>query len=221
MLSTLTKYDRKLLEQHQNDDCAFENSWAYLLQACRIWPHKYVTKNITAFLTKKNDGSAMVIVHSFQNSIIELQKLAHVLLHTHQLPVILKNIPVNQMNVFKELGFDEYHDDEKWADNCQFDDQTFPQRIISLNNLMTLEGSHYRDLRWELRDIDELIVAPYSINQYFGAIENLLKNQDDRLGGLAYDAHRLFLDMESDEHVTALTFLYKNTIVGLLTLRRW
>ncbi|MBI2632583.1 hypothetical protein HYW75_06260 [Candidatus Pacearchaeota archaeon] len=147
-------------------------------------------------------------------------ELVHFFRKDFNVPVILKNVGLEEVAGLKNYGFSEYTSDEFWNEDCKYDDQTFPQRIFKIEDLLALKGHKYASLRRKLRRCVDIETRLYSNEHDFKYVRQLLQKQDEHMAGEVYASQRLFLSLPQTENTTSLVFLYNTRIVGFSLLDR-
>ena len=222
-ISPLNYYDEYIFRQAQaqylpDDNFCFEDGWVYTLQACRKLPLKLQLpikdNNKLVFLTVKPDQSAIVIVNSIGWQSNDLIMLAATLKHIIKLSVIIKNVTKTDAPAFLAGYFRHYNDQEFWSEDCKYDDQTYPQRIIRIKDLLQLKGKNYYLLRRELNKNLPLKVQKYDPAYHSAAVKQLIRSQDHRFDFNLYDSHQVFLDLPESKFITALLFWLNNELAG-------
>ncbi|MCA9485395.1 MAG: hypothetical protein KC506_00960, partial [Nanoarchaeota archaeon] len=142
-------FRQKTQEQRPKRNKDFKDSWAYIVQASRNLPYKIETQGGLFFLGAKEDESAIVIPNYFATN-KEVGKTALEIQEITGLPVVLKNVNPIHVKDLEEEGFRGYLRGEEWSDESHYDDQTFPEQVVNIEELIRLRGNNYDCLRQEL-----------------------------------------------------------------------
>lgn len=221
-LTKLTRGDEQLFRQfvdgyRLSDNLHFEDSWAYTLQATRNWPRKYVGKDSLFLFSKKVDGTLVISNYFSPNG--ELIDLVKGLSQN----VILKNVALRDVERLTERGFSVYSESEHWSAEFPFDDQTFPQQTVRIDELMRLRGKNYRvlrrDLNYSRKNTGNLIQREYNPKKDKKRVVELAKSQEEKNAG-TLDSHRLFFDISTSSSLLSLVFEINGEIVGFTLIDR-
>lgn len=207
---------REQIRRYKRYSLHFEDSWAYVLQATRNLPLKYVTKNAFLTLTVKQDDAALVIPNHFAHP-NQLATIAKSLTQTVGKPIILKNVEIRSIHQFIDHGFDVYQSHEVWDAKAPYDDQTFPQHILKIEELLSLSGKPYRKVRTELngcsRSMPDIDIIPYDPRLHFYEVSKLCAKQEERNKG-TLAAHELFLAVESNGFLQSFVYAIDDHIIA-------
>ncbi len=189
----------------------FEDSWAYILQATRKWPKKYLNGENLVLLSKKEDGTC-VIPHYFCSD----EVLVGLVRDLGQ-KAILKNVSPKDVERLKHLGFEEYGEGERWSHGCLYDNQTFPQQILNLDKLLSLRGKEYSRLRGELngsrRKVKTIERRSYNPARDKDAVRDIILSQEERNPG-TLDSHEMYLELERSSFLVPSVFTVGGKIIG-------
>ncbi len=239
LLSPLTAEDeslfRKFVKKYRaEDNCDFKDSWAYILQATRNNPQKFARDDALFLLAQIDDG--FVIPNYFVSHenvlldfVLNLKKR-----------VILKNVAVADIEKLCSLGFRKYKDNETWFsfnkplsgyyrqvykplsdyfEQLPFDDQSYPQRIVNISDLLLLKGSDYALLRKNLKAIAKenydgstLNMQNLSVRGYNPVIDKkavLFLSEDSEIAPPGFtESIERYLDLSSSPDFHAFVFCY-------------
>ncbi|MBI2631381.1 hypothetical protein HYW75_00065, partial [Candidatus Pacearchaeota archaeon] len=113
-LSLLTREDEEIFRKfsrmfRDEGNCDFKDSWAYVLQATRNHPWKISGENI--FIPFGVSSISGVVVPNYFTSHDILFELVHFFRKDFNVPVILKNVGLEEVAGLKNYGFSEYTSD--------------------------------------------------------------------------------------------------------------
>jgi hypothetical protein len=114
-------------------------------------------------------------------------------------------------------SFDTYGEDESWDAEIRYDDQTFPQQVIDLARVCEKRGRKYNALRNELNSGPTVSFLHYSAEKHAGLVRKLFAQQ--QIEGY-YDAHAMYLNLETTEDRWSFVFFVDDTLVGFSVLDR-
>lgn len=217
-LMSLDREAEDLFRKYVNpNSLRFEDSWLYILQACRNGGGLYKIEGSLFLVTKKEDDSAIVIPSFFTKDKSSLREIISKISSQTELPVILKNVNIEEINELKTHGFDCYGREEVWSHGCKYDDQTFPQRIVDIEDLLGLKGKSYEEVRSGLRKC-RLDVPPQSLRFYDLQRDkldflNLLEMHEKRLPGTR-SAFSIYQDVSKDKNIIPIVFQLDQRIIG-------
>ncbi len=191
--------------------------------------YRIIQQNNLLILGAKPDYSVIVIPNYFALH----ETLMYAVQRLHQrtnLPVVLKNVDPRDFWNLCDLGFRPYEKEERWCESARFDDQTFPQRIIDIEHLITARGSGYQKLRQRLNKFlfefplgheDCWWTNPYlllreeefKVGEADELVQQFMAEQSIRIPGF-YEAHKIFLDVVKSKDIYRWKILHDKEIVG-------
>ncbi len=149
---------QKLKDKYHPNILDFEYCTGYIKQATRYNLTSLTSEDSLIFAGTKNenlDSSPVIVVAIGKDRAEQIIKYAKHLAESHQQDVIIKNVGLGLEEKLKEVGFEDYSFDEAWLDESKYDDNTFPQQVVNVQDCLSLQGSKYRRLRSELRRFDK------------------------------------------------------------------
>lgn len=208
-LSEILVSDKKLLQETVKQFRPFsenyEDSWGYIIQSTRYGGIKWHNRKSGAliFFGRKSDNDQTLTVTSFFS---EPDYLAYVInkmqtaLRTSQ--TVLKNINPEEINKFLPYGFRPYKELEGWG-KYRFDDQTYPQQIINLNNLIEPRGKRYHQLKRLLNKKPQISIREYTNQDKKDvlAIFALKDRSQSEVPGMYFVSHAMYPDADLDKFV--------------------
>jgi hypothetical protein len=154
MLRSLRSSDRVLLRyaiaRSAPDSLAYEHSWGYVIQAARDRGMIFYDDSdgsLVVFANKPGHPDTLVV----PTFLAEPGRLRHVVrqvqMSTGAARTVVKNVDPAEVDHMESLGFRRYRADEAWSATARFDDQTHPQPVVDLADLVARRGRAYRPLR--------------------------------------------------------------------------
>lgn len=178
-VSRLTRLDRAIFENmlKRTDSIDYSDCWAYLVQSTFFGGFKfYDGKNFVAFTTHVPGSSIFVITKAVgSNPRQAILQLARVLAERSGEKVIVKNLSEYDHEFLLRNGLEDYREGDGWNQFYKYDDETFPEPVVNLNEVLSLNGSKLKRLRFRLRHFTgQLVVKSYAPAVDFPAVEKLL-----------------------------------------------
>jgi len=154
-VSKITDADRLLFIRfcaQNKKSLDFSNSWFYTIQSTIFGGYKYFDgESLIAFTTKRPGETHFAIVQFLgKNAENKAFELAKKLVSLSGKEVIFKNLTREQFKHLAKLGCVDYAAGDGWNKNYRYDDDTFPETIISLQDLIHLKGHPHKVLRYRL-----------------------------------------------------------------------
>ncbi len=164
-MNRILKRFKELQMQYQPETQDFCYSLGYIQQATRNGLYVDEDETNSVIYTKRHQKSdqLVIIASAGQDRDKYIAESAVRLVNASQKPIIIKN--VDTMTTLYQYGCRDYTPTEKWDNLSRYDDNTFPQQVVSVNDACSLRGKNYRKLRWEMKRFDEgalLEVHPYT-----------------------------------------------------------
>lgn len=218
-ISALSSCDEPLFREfvarfRASDNLNFEDSWAYIVQATRECPWKYLADDSLIIFTLKPDRTALVIPNYFVRSLDALKHIIDSLGKIFSLPIILKNVGCDEFPGLRSIGFRRYAETEAWDKRTKYDDQTFPQTVIEIEPTIAMRGRRFEDLRREMRNSSGIRSRLYERKEDLPFVERLLHDKAIRLGSGVYSAEMPFLDMETTDGRYSTVHFIGERLVG-------
>ncbi len=205
---------QKYISKYRPNSFRFENSWLYILQACRKKGKLVQINENIGFIGENSENSNISIV----NYLGDLDNLSNIAknLKDNNKKVIYKNATFEEVPVLIKNGFRRYYPEEKWSHDFKYDDQTYPQQIVDLEELMIMSGKNYHEARRNLnfaRKTYKIVVEDYSPDIHKESVKRLLEKQDISIKG-SYESQQMFLDFSNNETKNALIYKTDDNILG-------
>jgi len=213
-VTKITDKDRELFNQFyfkNKNSFDFSNSWFYAIQSTIFGGYKYFDgESLIAFTTKSPGETPFAIVQFLgENSEKKAFKLAKELIALSGKEVIFKNLTSKQFEIFAKLGCTDYVPGSGWNRNYKYDDDTFPEAIIKLEDLIPLKGRVHKILRYRLNSFykENYSVENYSkkyskdadmvIEKWLAMIKGRYKDylKEDKIILHSAQIHRKFLEL--------------------------
>lgn len=139
------------------DRYAFENHFAYIVQATRRQPHVYEKEESILYLGEKTgDGAGhhllpLVIVNGYGPKRLALAlEVAQAAGRCLKTPTIVKNVPIGEIEEWRAIGFSETK--TPWSKYSFRDDNSFPQYVIDAESFAYLiPGKTSKNTRGAIR----------------------------------------------------------------------
>ncbi len=211
-VSKLTRSDKKLLQkaiqQYRPNSKNYEDSWGYIIQATRYGGFKWYDKktNSLIFFGRKSNNDPTLIVPNF---FAEPKYLASVLEKIQRIikssKTILKNVDPEEIHLYTPYDFRPYRKNEYWNAQYKYDDQTYPQGIINLKQIIEVQGKIYHPLRRALNKNPKLTFRKYKTTDK-KAVLALFALKDSYLNGIQehgmyYASHAMYPTAALDKYV--------------------
>ena len=224
-VSPITEADKELLKntvlRFRPNSSYYEDSWGYIIQSTRYGGFKWYDKKNGSliFFGRKSDSETTIVVPCFFAEPKYLSKVIETVQKTLQTQrTILKNINPDQIKKFLPYGFRPYNNNEAWGIEARYDDQTFPQSIVHLKDVIESEGKGYHNLRKILRKKTNANIREYTDDDLKGVLRVFASRDTNILSyphskhGVFYVSHVMYPTSEVDKYV----ILDKNTeeIIG-------
>ncbi len=167
-ISKIDLNDKNLFESYyrkNKNSQDFSNSWLYTIQSTIFGAFKfYDGKTLIPFTMKKpNELPYAIVQYLGPQAIQKAFKLGKVLCENSKRQVIFKNLNKNQFKSLQKLGCTDYKKWDCWNKFYKYDDDTYPETIINLKDLIALKGSQLKTIRYR---------ANYFINHYNYKVKN-------------------------------------------------
>lgn len=140
-------------EQYQPEALDFEYNLGYLLQSTRNGVFVQVEGDTAIVYTRKSldqNSSYVIVASAGKNPESLIEKTAKELVAESGRDVIVKNVGEDLESRLKAISFEDYTEEESWDNYSEYDDNTFPQQIVSTKEVGELRGPKYSSLREEL-----------------------------------------------------------------------
>lgn len=210
----ITAEDEKLFSKYfEKSGLALDygNSWAYVGQATFFGGYKWHDgKNLVVVTTRAPGGLPFVIAKAAgRNYLDAAADLAEKLCTVSGAPVIMKNLDDIESSYLFAKGFSDYRGDDSWSQHYRYDDDTFPETIIVLDELAELKGGELKTLRYQLNRFKKNMtheMRPLSENSFADALYvvtkwggSLLEKyahefKTDPLGAHSIDLHKKYIE---------------------------
>jgi hypothetical protein len=223
-VSELFPTDKKLLHQTilrwRPNSKNYEDSWGYVIQATRYGGFKWYDPHTgyLIFFGRKSNTDPTLVIPTFAATPAYLARTIKIVQYTLQAPkTVLKNINIKDASRFINHGFRPYFIDERWNDISRYDDQTFPQLLVNLKNIVDLKGKGYRYLRKALRKDPHAYIRPYQESDKEAVLaiftsKDIIKKADD----MYYESHIMYPSSDVDKFV--ILHDVTNEILGFIAL---
>ncbi len=178
-VSHLGNSDKAIFEKMLKWDNSFDYSdcWQYLIQSTFFGGYKFFDgKNFVAFTTLNPASTVFAITKAVgANPRQAILTLAKILKERSGEKVIVKNLNEYDHEFLLRNGFEDYREGDWWNKFYKCDDDTFPEPVIDLSQLVALKGSGLKLLRFRLKQFTSpLEVKPYNPSMDFLDVEKLL-----------------------------------------------
>lgn len=178
-VSQLGQGDKATFEKMLRWDNSFDYSdcWSYLIQSTFFGGYKFFDgKNFVAFTTLNPASTVFAITKAVgANPRQAILTLARVLKERSGEKVIVKNLSEYDHEFLLRNGFENYCEGDTWNKFYKFDDDTFPEPVVDLSQLVALKGGGLKLLRFRLKQFaSPLEVKPYNTPLDFLNAEKLL-----------------------------------------------
>jgi len=179
---------RNLVYRHRPYSVRMEDSWQYIRQATRNNGEFYLNNNNLVVLGKHPSLDLLVAV----NVLGDISCLKDI-----RDPILAKNVHPLEREIYFKQGFRELNSNEYWSLSCKYDDQTYPQQILSTQNVIRGAGGEFEEMRREIHRVQKLNIKtrPYTLDNKL-QVEELLIAQDKNNKG-TYESHEMYLDVLS------------------------
>ncbi len=167
-ISKISQRDKILFESYykkNKNTLDFSNCWLYTIQSTIFAAFKfYDGKTLIPFTTKKpNEHSYAIVQYLGPNAAQKAFKLASTLSEISNKQVIFKNLTPDQFKSFQKLGSTDYEKGDCWNKFYRYDDDTYPETIVSLKDLISLKGNQLKTIRYRVN---------YFIKHYNPVVKN-------------------------------------------------
>ncbi len=226
-LSSISPRDKDLLQKtvakFRPNSKNYEDSWGYIIQSTRNKGLKWYDKStgFLIFFGKKPDDNKTLVVTSFFAKHNYLKNVVRKVMRSLKIrKTIIKNINPDDVPSLTSLGFRSYRENEYWSVGARFDDQTYPQLIIDLQNVVEAKGPKFHLIRTALRKNPNIVMRKYTDNDKDKILEILATkdgnsvNSKDKTKGMYYSAHAMYPSSETDKYVFIDTAT--NRIIGFI-----
>lgn len=213
--STIVQDDKVLIQEAvrrwRPDSKNYEDSWGYVLQSTRYDGFKWYDPDNGSLILfgRKTKNDPTLVVTNFFATYSYLAHVIKIVQDAYQAPqTILKNVNSKDVSSLVPHGFRPYKKSEFWNKNYRFDDQTYPQLIVELQNINELKGREYRLIRKTLRKDLQTHIRPYrdsdkdEVLAIFSAIDGTTdKSLLEQAKGTYYESHAMFPSADLDKFV--------------------
>ncbi len=170
--SVLDENDKPIFEKMlKNCDSSqdYSDCWAYLIQSTFFGGFKfYDGKNFVAFTTHTPTSKVFAITKAVgSNPRQAILSCARVLKERSGEKVIVKNLDEYDHEFLLRNGFEDYRAGDGWNSFYKCDDDTFPEPIVDLQQLISLKGGKLKLLRYRLKQF----TAPFEMKIYAPSID--------------------------------------------------
>lgn len=188
----------------------YEDSWGYVIQAARYGGFKWYDRetNSLIYFGRKTRTDKSLVIPTFIAEPKYLCTVVDSVMKALKSPkVILKNINVDDIEIYKKCHFREYTEEETWNEFAKYDDQTFPQSIVDLKKVVELEGKGYHHLRKILRKDPKSTFRKYEDSDLEGVLEIFAARDGRKLKssgiekGMYYSSHVMYPYADIDKYV--------------------
>lgn len=233
-ITELSVENKDLFDEFQKskDSEDFSNSWFYTMQSTIFGAYKYYDeKTLISFTTKTPNETPFAITDYLgENALEKAFELGKKLKEISGKQVIFKNLTKAQAEKLKKLGCEDYRKGDYWNKFYKYDDDTFPETIIDLKELVSLKGNDLKRLRYRVNSFykNDYRVENYS-SEYsevaIGIIEKWLKLieqrfeeylKEDKIILHSAEIHKKFLELintgEANDSLAKIIFLNKKPV---------
>ncbi|MFH1390852.1 MAG: phosphatidylglycerol lysyltransferase domain-containing protein [Candidatus Diapherotrites archaeon] len=233
-VSELTAEDKELFDKfYKNEDSVdFSNSWFYTIQSTIFGAYKYYDgKTLISFTTKTPEETLFSITaYLGKNALEKAFDLAKELKKTSKKQVVFKNLTSEQSEKLKKLGCEDYRKGDYWNNFYKYDDDTFPEIIIDLQELVPLKGNDLKTLRYRVNSFykNDYKVEDYSakyskdvseiLTDWLELIKDRYKDylKEDKIILHSAEIHKKFLELidsgKADDYLSKIIFLNKKPV---------
>lgn len=165
----------KMLKRDNSLD--YSDCWAYLVQSTFFGGFKFFDgKNFVAFTALNPASTIFAITKAVgSNPRQAILSVARMLRERSGEKVIVKNLSEYDHEFLLRNGFEDYRDGDGWNKFYKCDDDTFPELVVNLADLVSLKGGKLKLLRFRLKQFTgQLEMKPYDPPIDFPATEALL-----------------------------------------------
>ncbi len=130
----------------------YSNSWNYLIQSTFFGGWKYLADDSFVVVTTRYPNCFPVVITKMlgASSLDNALSLASELKKLTGQKIIFKNIGPSFENSMKKRGLTDYAPGDGWSKRYHFDDDTFSQATVSLQDMRTLCGPTFKSLRYRV-----------------------------------------------------------------------
>ena len=130
----------------------YGNSWCYIVQSVFFGGYKYYDDKNLVSITTKTPGNFPIVITKYlgDNSIAKTAEIADKYVQAYNQPVIIKNLDKDEFDKFVAYGFRDYAEYDAWHKGFRYDDDTYPQLVVFLQDLIQLKGRKYKQLRYRV-----------------------------------------------------------------------
>ncbi|MDP3742393.1 MAG: hypothetical protein Q8R15_03700 [Candidatus Micrarchaeota archaeon] len=198
-VSQLGNSDKATFEKMLKLDNSMDYSdcWAYLIQSTFFGGFKFFdAKNFVAFTTFNPASTVFCITKAVgSNPRQAVLSLARVLKERSGEKVIVKNLSEYDHEFLLRNGFEDYREGDGWNKFYKYDDDTFPEPVIDLNELVSMKGGKLKLLRYRLKQFS----GPLEVKAYNPSIDFL--NAEKLLEKWRKDIEKRYSEMLKDDDV--------------------
>jgi hypothetical protein len=216
---------QKMVAYFRPNSKNYEDSWGYVIQATRYGGVKLydsAAKSLIFFGRKSPADPSLVIPLFFAESSYLALTARRVQRSLNAPQIILKNIDPKGIPAFLPYGFREYQAGESWSADARFDDQTYPQQIVNLEQLDHPKGWKYHQLKRVLNKKPPVTLRPYqetdkeAVLEVFALKDGNTKTTPGKENGMYYASHAIYPDAAIDKFV--VTDVTTNKIIGFTAM---
>ncbi len=211
-VSKITSADKELLGKTVSlirpDSKFYEDSWGYIIQATRYGQCRWYDPSTGSliFFGRKTTSPELVVPIFFAKPKYLGAILTEVLTALNIPQAILKNANPADISDFLPYGFRQYRAGECWSTLYPLGDQTYPQLIVDLQQLMKHRGDAYQNLRTTLNKKNGFSLRKYAESDREAVIDIFLAvdKQHHILPKTApgyFETHEMYPDSETERFV--------------------
>jgi hypothetical protein len=217
---------RTFVSKYHSNICDFEFCNGYILQATRngMWSRRF-DDGIVIFTKKRNSENYVVVACAGNNRAIKIAGVAKELFEYSNRPVVIKNVSKETECGLLERGCRHYRVNEWWDDLSKYDDNSFPEQVLSSTSLVSLDGPNFQSLREERARFDreyKIEVRKWEVCRQV-VVEEILKKWIDNMHirnnwdeGELRLSHELFCNSHSDLIHFGVYDLNTGALIGYL-----
>ena len=190
----------------------YEDSWGYVMQATRYQGFKYYNadSDLLIFGGYKSPQDRTISVPVFFGDHRDVVKVLNTISQERNCRIILKNVSPSDVDSLCRYGLRKYTDGESWSPEAIYDDQTYPQVIVDLNELIPCHGRAYHKLTNLLNRVNlsgGYEMLPYS-STHKSEVINLIEEKDHQCSCNSnpyWEAHKMYLEDVEDSNRYVIT----------------
>lgn len=216
------KHFYNLISASKISSFAFENNWAYILQATRNCPRKYSNHKSVIYLTTKHweCKGPIVVVNMLGNNFLQcLTELQDICLKKKK-SIIIKNVDEKLKPNLYNLGFRETK--EAWSKYSFRDDNTYPQMVFRVEDIIKRKEWKHANRNIINQYLRNPVIKTTFYNKGFAKVDRQLLKSYSRYGfekgkdfeEEIYRAHIFFFD-ENIKNKIRLQHVRNGELVGV------